>query len=378
MLAITAGKEEGVAIVRKDIPIPIPDQDQVLVRVIYAGQNPPDAYALDKQRSSAYLDPDFILGSDLSGLVVESKSENVPIGARVCAWVPGGTSVHGAYAEYVVCDAEMVICIPANLSLRSAAALPFSFFTALHGLQIGLGLQIDKADTKRTPVLVWGAGTSCGFYASQLLQLAGYKVIAVAGQKSKDQLEAVGVTNIYSRDHLDQAIRDITQRWPKLQYALDCHASQESLDACIRCIKTEGLAHIHALLPTQPSVSKPANLEITFDLIHTMTGKALPILSMVQPPHTAEQLALHHEVAVKWSQYDKGILYKMIQENRIKVLPADIWKEDAVKNTNVEQRIGNIKESLELVARGSAIPNGKIVYHIQNIQQPIEHLFEGP
>ncbi|PWN37251.1 GroES-like protein [Meira miltonrushii] len=359
MLAITAGKEDGIAIVRKDIPIPTPNSGQVLVRIIYAGQNPPDAYALDKQRSAAYFDPDFILGSDLSGIVVESKSDNVPIGARICAWVPGNTSVTGAYAEYVVCDAEMVICVPANLSLRLAAALPFSFFTALHGLQVGLGLQMDKMDTERTPVLIWGAGTACGYYASQLLHLAGYEVIAVAGQKSKYQLEAVGVNNFYPRDNLDQAI-------------------DKSLDACVRCMKTEASAHIHTLLPAQPSVTKLANLKITFDLVHTMTGKSLPILSMVQPAHTADHLALHHEIAVEWSKYDKGLLYKMLQKNQIKILPITVWREDALANSNVKERIESIKEALEFVANGSAFPNGKIVHHIQDIQQRIEHLLGGP
>lgn len=382
MMAVTAGTEEGVAIVRNDEPIPVPDQGQVLVRIIYAGQNPPDVYALDKQRSSAYFDPNFVLGSDLSGIVVESRSKDVPIGARICAWVPGGTSIHGSYAEYVVCDADMTICVPANMSLRLAAALPFSFFTALHGLQVGLGLEMDVMDKSSTPVLVWGAGTACGYYASQILHSAGYEVIAVAGSRSKNQLDSVGINNFFSRDNIDQVVNSITQRWPNLQFALDCHASQESLDACIRCIQPEESEndetkryHIHALLPTQPSVTMPANLKVTFDLIHTMTGKPLPILSMVQPAHTADRLALDHKVAVQWSQYDKGLLYKSLQQDKIKTLPVTVWNEE---KASIKQRLENIKNVLESIAKGTSLPNGKIVHHIQDVQQPIEHLLEGP
>lgn len=383
MMAITAAKDEGIALIRNDVPIPLPEQGQILLRIIYAGQNPPDVYALDKQRSSAYFDENFILGSDVSGIVIESKSQDVPIGAHVSAWIPGGTSSQGGYAEYVVCDATMVIRIPTYMSFRLAAALPFSFFTALHGLQIGLGLDmepltlqnISKTQKVKTSILIWGAGTACGYYACQISQLAGYEVIAVAGNKSKEQLKEVGISHFFSRDDPNQISKEIKQRWPNLYYALDCHASQESLNACIQSLRAvetnfdvEAKQYrIHALLPTQSSLIIPSNLKITFDLIHTMTGKPLPILSMIQPTHRVEKLERDHQLAVEWSRFDQGFLSKLLEQHQIKPLPVTVWKEDMISNVGIRERFESIKGILESVANGASIPSGKLVHQIGDI-----------
>ncbi|CAM3518929.1 NADPH:quinone reductase [Psychrobacter glaciei] len=120
--------EDGVA-------VPTLADEQVLVKVAYAGINPVDyktrqgkGWGADNIRKDKFdHDQPAILGFDMSGVVVSSNSEQFAVGDKVAALTFNG----GCYAEYVAVDAKLLAKVPESVTLEQAGALPCIGQTAL-------------------------------------------------------------------------------------------------------------------------------------------------------------------------------------------------------------------------------------------------------
>lgn len=168
-----AGGPEVLAVTRR--PVPVPGNDQILIRVAWAGVNRPDVL----QRMGAYKAPSG--ASDLPGL--EASGEVVGLGAgvtrwkkgdRVCALLPGG-----GYADYAVCNADHALPVPDGLSLRDAACLPETAFTVWSTVVMRGGLQAGER------FLVHGGSSGIGTMAIQVARALGARVFATAGSDAK-------------------------------------------------------------------------------------------------------------------------------------------------------------------------------------------------
>lgn len=156
-------------------PVPKPAADEIVIRVVYAGVNRPDAL----QRAGLYNPPPG--ASDLPGL--EASGEVVAIGAavsewklgdQVCALLPGG-----GYADFVATPAAHALPVPESLSLREAACLPETFFTVWSNVFMRGGLQAGER------FLVHGGSSGIGTTAIQLARAFGARVFASAGSEAK-------------------------------------------------------------------------------------------------------------------------------------------------------------------------------------------------
>lgn len=155
--------------------IPVPKEDEVLIRVYAAGVNRPDIL----QRQGVYpppADASPILGLEVAGEVVVcgKQARNLQPGDKVCALVSGG-----GYAEYTVAPQSQCIPIPKNYSYEQAAALPETFFTVWHNL-----FQRTKLTAGET-LLVHGGASGIGTTAIQLASAFGVKVYATASTPEK-------------------------------------------------------------------------------------------------------------------------------------------------------------------------------------------------
>ena len=160
-----------------DRPVPEPGYGQVVLRVVYAGVNRPDAL----QRAGAYAPPPG--ASDLPGL--EAAGEVVALGAgvsdlalgdHVCALLPGG-----GYAEYVATPAAHCLPVPAGMDLKQAACLPENYFTVWSNVFTRGGLQAGER------FLVHGGSSGIGTTAIQLANAFGARVFTTAGSDEKCQ-----------------------------------------------------------------------------------------------------------------------------------------------------------------------------------------------
>lgn len=203
MRAVVADGAGGLALI--DRPMPLPEADEVLIKVGAAGVNRPDVL----QRKGLYPPPpgaSDILGLEIAGEVVAADAgAKHLLGQQVCALVAGG-----GYAEY--CAAPMGTCltVPKALKLVEAAAMPETLFTVWVNLfERGFAADGDW-------VLVHGGTSGIGTMAIALGQLFGLKVIVTCGSDEKcaraAELGAVLAINYQSQDFVEEVHRATERR----------------------------------------------------------------------------------------------------------------------------------------------------------------------
>lgn len=155
--------------------VPQPGPGQILIRVVAAGVNRPDAL----QRAGNYAPPPG--ASDLPGLEAAGTVAAVgpgvslwAVGDAVCALLPGG-----GYAEYALTAAEHALPVPQGLSMAQAACLPETCFTVWSNVVLRAGLKAGER------FLVHGGSSGIGTTAIQLAKLLGARVFATAGSAEK-------------------------------------------------------------------------------------------------------------------------------------------------------------------------------------------------
>jgi NADPH2:quinone reductase len=152
------------------VAVPTLADEQVLVKVAYAGINPVDyktrqgkGWGADNIRKDKFNhDQPAILGFDMSGEVVSSNSEQFAVGDKVAALTFNG----GCYAEYVAVDAKLLAKVPESVTLEQAGALPCIGQTALQF--------VEFADIKKGEHVVINA--PAGGVGHLLIQLLMNKV----------------------------------------------------------------------------------------------------------------------------------------------------------------------------------------------------------
>ena len=187
----------------KDVEKPIPNDDEVLVKVWAASVNALDWHMLTAdiflvRLNSGLLKPKYnIPGADIAG-VVEA------VGKNVSQFRPGdevyGDVFQGGFAEYVVCREKTLALKPANVSFDVAAAVPVAGLTALQGLR-----DCGKIQTGQK-VLINGAAGGVGTFAVQVAKAFGAEVTAVCSARNLEQAHRLGADHV-----IDYAREDFTQ-----------------------------------------------------------------------------------------------------------------------------------------------------------------------
>ncbi|MFZ5719875.1 MAG: NAD(P)H-quinone oxidoreductase [Pseudomonadota bacterium] len=164
-IAVEGGKGPASALKPVRLPVPVPAEGQILIRVRAAGVNRPDIV----QRLGMYPPPPGApdtLGLEAAGQVAKAAGR-WQVGDKVCALLGGG-----GYAEYVVCDARHALPMPEGLSYEAAAGLPETVFTVYANVFEHGALKAGET------LLLHGATSGIGVTAIQMAKAAGAKVIA--------------------------------------------------------------------------------------------------------------------------------------------------------------------------------------------------------
>ena len=117
------------------VAVPELTDNQVLIKVAYAGINPVDyktrqgkGWGAEAIQDNKFAnDEPAILGFDVAGEVVASTDDGYQVGEHVAALSFNGN----CYAEYVAVDANLLAKVPESVSLEQAGALPCIGQTAL-------------------------------------------------------------------------------------------------------------------------------------------------------------------------------------------------------------------------------------------------------
>jgi NADPH:quinone reductase-like Zn-dependent oxidoreductase len=179
-----------------DVEKPVPDADEVLVKVLAVSTNPADWHSLRgkpifSRATLGLLRPkQKILGVDIAGQVEA-------VGSGVTRFKPGDEVYanlldhgYGGFAEYVSVPSEVTASKPANLSFEEAAAVPMAAVTALQGL--GQHGEIQPGQK----VLINGASGGVGHFAVQIAKSSGAEVTSVTSTRNIDLVRSLGADHV--------------------------------------------------------------------------------------------------------------------------------------------------------------------------------------
>ena len=141
-----------------------------------------------------------IAGVDVAGRVQEvgTDVDGLRLGDEVFGFA------RGAFAEYAVADAALVVPKPSGLSFEQAAAIPMAALTALHAIRDRGHVQPGQR------VLVNGAAGGVGTFAVQIAAALGAEVTGVCSARNTDMVLSLGATHVVdyaSDDFADGTIR---------------------------------------------------------------------------------------------------------------------------------------------------------------------------
>jgi len=195
--------EEGVNSSFKTIDTADLDPGEVLIKTAYSSVNFKDALAATGAGKIIRRFP-CVGGIDLSGVVVESSSDEFKVGQEVIATSYDiGVAHHGGYAEYCRVPAKWIVPMPTGLDLFSSMALGTAGFTA--GLAVER-MEHNGLNPDAGPVLVNGATGGVGGIAIDILSAMGYDVTAMTGKPDQsDYLKSLGAAEVLDTASLDLA-----------------------------------------------------------------------------------------------------------------------------------------------------------------------------
>ena len=199
MKAITFDQPGAYKVLKiSEVELPLPNKDQILIKVVCAGVNRPDIV----QREGNYPPPkdhSTILGLEVSGYVekVGNNVQDFSVGDKVAALVNGG-----GYAEYCIAEYQSTFHIPGDLSFDEAACIPECFFTVWSNL-----VMRGKLKNKQK-VLIHGGTSGIGLAAIQVAKIFDSLVITTVGNNEKvlfcENLGVDKVINYKEQDFFDE------------------------------------------------------------------------------------------------------------------------------------------------------------------------------
>lgn len=173
-------------------PIPVPNANQVLIKVVASGVNPVDFHLRNGMmaETGTHTLP-LILGWDCSG-IVEQVGEQVSgfsQGDKVLSFTP--IDQQGTNAEFVTVDASLVSKKPDSMTFIDAAALPLASVTAYQGLHKHGKIRAGQR------VLIHNASGAVGSFAVQIAKAAGAYVVATASRSKQDYVKSLGADEFH-------------------------------------------------------------------------------------------------------------------------------------------------------------------------------------
>jgi NADPH:quinone reductase-like Zn-dependent oxidoreductase len=186
-----------------DVAMPVPNDDEVLVRVRAASANAMDWRLMRGTPLLARLVAGGLRKPKTTRIGRDVAGEVEAVGANVTQFKSGDEvfgACLGAFAEYACANASRLVPKPANVSFEQAAAVPVAGITALQALR---NKRAIKAGDK---VLIDGASGGVGTFAIQIAKALGAEVTAVCSTANVDTAKSIGANHVidYKREDFTQ------------------------------------------------------------------------------------------------------------------------------------------------------------------------------
>lgn len=277
--------------------IPTLKNNQVLIKVSFAGVNRPDLL----QRQGNYKVPvtaSDIPGLEVSGIIVNIQNSHSKwnLGDKVCALCHGG-----GYAEYVAVDEGHCMPIPKKYSMQEAACIPETFITVWSNLFIRGRLNNNET------VLIHGGASGIGTTAIQLAKNFGAIVYATAGSDKKCiAAETLGASKCinYKTMQFEDEINNLTSG-KGVDVILDM-VSGSYVPRNLKCLNSDGRLVIIAV---QGGIKDEVNFANIMIKRQTITGSTLR-------PQSSDAKSQYTDSLLKdaWQWLESGEIKPLIQK----------------------------------------------------------------
>jgi NADPH:quinone reductase-like Zn-dependent oxidoreductase len=199
-----------------EVEKPVPDDGEVLVRVLALSVNPADWHSMrgkplfSRVTLGLWRPKNRILGVDIAGRVEA-------VGRGVTRFKPGDEVYanlldhgYGGFAEYVAAPVDAMSLKPASMSFEEAAAVPMAAVTALQGLRHHGELRPEQK------VLINGASGGVGSFAIQIAKSHGALVTGVTSTRNLDLVRSLGADHV-----VDYTTTNFVRSEPRYDLILD-------------------------------------------------------------------------------------------------------------------------------------------------------------
>ena len=209
---------------------PVPNDDQVLIKVRAASINPYDWHFIRGTPYILRLDaglrkPKVLrIGGDVAGTVEA-------VGKNVTQYKPGDDVFgicSGAWGEYCLGKSRLALK-PAEISFEQAASLPVAAITALQALRDSGKVQPGQK------VLINGSSGGVGTFAVQIAKSLGAEVTAVCSGRNVELVQSLGADHV-----IDYTKEDFTKSAERYDVILD-NVGTQPLSGFRQVLKPNGI-----------------------------------------------------------------------------------------------------------------------------------------
>lgn len=200
----------------REIPVPEPSANEVLVKIKTAGVNPLDNMIIhgEVKLIVPYSFP-LVMGNEFVGLIEKTGSavREYQAGDRVYGRMP--LAKIGAFAEYAAVDQAAIAKVPEYLSDEEAACVPLTALTALQAFDL---MRPVAGET----VFISGGTGSLGAMAIPVAKSFGLTVITNGNGASEERVRKLGADRFidYKKDDYARVLSDV-------DYVLDTLGDRE-------------------------------------------------------------------------------------------------------------------------------------------------------
>lgn len=187
-------------LVVKDLPTPVPEDGEVLIKVRAFGIN----RAETQMRAGTWFEAAPVSGIECVGKVEQDSTGRLARGQTVAAIMGGmGRTRNGSYAEYTCVHSSFVFPLHTTLDWATLAAIPESYATAWSCLFGNLRIKAGQV------ILVRGGTSALGQAAINVAKHAGVTVLAsTRSERKAPLLESLGAARVLIEDgQLSAAVR---------------------------------------------------------------------------------------------------------------------------------------------------------------------------
>lgn len=244
----------------KDVPMPEIDEDDVLVKVKYAGVNPLDNMIVREEVKliTSYKYP-LVMGNEFSGIVEKTGSSVTDFteGDRVYARMP--LNKIGAFAEYVAINKDAIAKIPDYLKFDEAACVPLTALTAIQAFEL-------MNPSKGEKIFISGGTGSLGAMAIPIAKDLGLHIITSGSEKNRQRVMDLGVS-----EFIDYKTQDYSEILSDVDYVLDTLGESE-LEKEFKILKLGGILVSLKGLPNE-EFAKRMGLSTVKKLLFKFAGR---------------------------------------------------------------------------------------------------------